>query len=77
MFLRLITIADERQWGWKSPGKIKVIDEVHEVQQLSPRSFVARTTRRSSEVAEPEEERGSTPSPNSTKDKKKEKLVLH
>ncbi|KAF2463176.1 uncharacterized protein BDR25DRAFT_347392 [Lindgomyces ingoldianus] len=44
--------SHERPWGWKSPGKIKVIDEVHEVQQLSPRSFIARTTRRSSEAVE-------------------------
>ncbi|KAF2255517.1 hypothetical protein BU26DRAFT_471096 [Trematosphaeria pertusa] len=47
--------SHERQWSVKSPGKVKVIDEVHEVQQLSPRSFIARTTRMSSEAAEPED----------------------
>lgn len=62
--------ADERQWAWKTPAKIKVIDEVHEVQQLSPRSFIARTTRRSSEVADLEEETEATPSPKSKKKKK-------
>ena len=47
---------DERPQGWKCPGKIQIIDEVHELQQLSPRSFVARTTSRHSElVDEPEE----------------------
>ncbi|KAF2264589.1 hypothetical protein CC78DRAFT_616740 [Lojkania enalia] len=45
--------SNERQWGWKSPGKIKIIDEVHEVQQLSPTSYIARTTRLSEESAEP------------------------
>ncbi|ORX94261.1 hypothetical protein BCR34DRAFT_226164 [Clohesyomyces aquaticus] len=43
--------SNERSWGWKAPAKIKVINEVYrEVQQLSPKSFIARTTRRSSEA---------------------------
>jgi hypothetical protein len=45
----------------KAAGKVKIIDEVHEIQQPSPSSFVARTTRRSSETSKTEEYR-STPS---------------
>ncbi|KAH7130647.1 hypothetical protein B0J11DRAFT_548914 [Dendryphion nanum] len=52
----------------KSPGHIKVIDEVHEVQQLSPTSYVARTIRIGTESAELPQEPGK---PRSPKGKKK------
>ncbi|KAF2120538.1 hypothetical protein BDV96DRAFT_671612 [Lophiotrema nucula] len=64
--------SNERQWGMRdlrSPGKIRVIDEVHEVQQLSPTSYIARTTRRSSESVDPKEVAPAS----SPKDNKKKK----
>lgn len=64
--LALTHLTDDRKWSISAP-KGKVIDEVHEVQQLSPRSFIARTTRRSSEAADPEE------SPVSTNSEKRKK----
>ena len=52
---RHLTSVDERQWTLKGHGKTKLIDEVREVQQLSPGSFVTRTTSRNIEAAEPME----------------------
>jgi hypothetical protein len=45
--------VDERQWSLKGPGRVKVIDEVHEVQQWSPQPFVTRNMGRNIEAAEP------------------------
>jgi hypothetical protein len=52
--------ADERRSPWKSLGRlgVNVIDEVREFQQLSPHSYVARTTRLSSEEADGLQEGG-------------------
>lgn len=52
--MKLIAGVESGSSDWKPPANIQVIDEVHEVQQLSPSSFVSRTTRRSSETIVPE-----------------------
>lgn len=63
---RLTRLADDRHeelmMERKSPGSVRVIDPVHEVQQLCPGSFIERTTSMSSELVEDEKE-PSTPSP--------------
>ena len=59
-------VDDEK---WKATGKVKVLDEVHEVQQLSPTSYVARTTRIGTESAELIEPSGKATSPKGKKKK--------
>ena len=68
--LKLTIFADERQRASKAAGKVKSINEVHGVQQPNPLSFVARTTGRSSEMAEAGEEHRLTLSPDSIEKKR-------